>query len=148
MKKSVIVNLGVAALIVVLASGCQVGGPSDKELINTTMAEWKAAHAAKDLDRLMATLSENYVSMGGGDKDSMREFIGRAFEEGFMDNVEIKTENAKITIRDDKDSVKATFGPVEFIGDRGTFAFKHILQKENGKWLIVGAEGARAVIFG
>jgi ketosteroid isomerase-like protein len=136
MKKSVIMSLGVAALIVVLAGGCQVGGPSDKELINTTIADWKAAHTAKDLDRLMATLSENYVSMRGGDKDSMREFIGRAFEEGFMDSVEIRIENAQITIEGDK----ATFGPVEFVGDRGTFAFKHILQKEDGKWLIVGAE--------
>ena len=136
MKKLVIMNLGVAALIVVLAGGCQLGGPSDEELINTTVAEWKAANAAKDLDRLMATLSENYVSMGGGGKDSMREFISRAFEEGFMDDVEIKIEDAQITIEDDK----ATFGPVEFVGDRGTFAFKHILQKEDGTWLIVGAE--------
>ena len=87
MNKSVIMNLGVAALIVVLAGGCQLGGPSDEELINTTVADWKAAHTAKDLDRLMATLSENYVSMGEGDKDSMREFISRAFEEGFMDDV-------------------------------------------------------------
>jgi len=136
MKKSVIMNLGMAALIMVLAGGCQLGGPSDKELINTTMTDWKAAHAAKDLDRLMATLSENYVSMRGDGKDSMREFLSRAFEGGFMDSVEIKIENAQITIEGDK----ATFGPVEFIGDRGTFAFKHILQKENGNWLIVGAE--------
>lgn len=136
MNKSVIMNLGVVALIVVLAGGCRIGGPSDEELINTTMADWKAAHAVKDLDRLMATLSENYVSMGGGDKDSMREFISRAFEEGFMDDVEIKIKDAQITIEGDK----ATFGPVEFVGDRGTFEFKHILQKEDGTWLIVGAE--------
>lgn len=136
MKKSVIMNIGVAALIVVLAGGCQLGGPSDEELINTTVAEWKAANVAKDLDRLMATLSENYVSMRGGDKDSMREFLSRAFEEGFMDSVEIKIEDAEITIEGDK----ATFGPVKFVGDRGTFAFKHVLQKEDGKWLIVGAE--------
>lgn len=136
MKKSVIMNLGAAAIIVVLAGGCQLGGPSDEELINTTIADWKAAHTAKDLDRLMATLSENYVSMQGGGKDSMREFISRAFEEGFMDNVEIKIEDAEIMIEGNN----ATFGPVKFVGDRGTFAFKHILQKEDGKWLIVGAE--------
>jgi ketosteroid isomerase-like protein len=135
-KKSVIMSLGAAALIVVLAGGCQIGGPSDEKLINTTVSDWKAAHTAKDLDGLMATLSENYVSMDGGGKDSMREFISRAFEEGFMDNVEIKIEDAQTTIEGDK----ATFGPVKFVGDRGTFAFKHILQKEDGKWLIVGVE--------
>lgn len=136
MKKSVIMNLGMAALIAVLAGGCQIGGPSDEELINTTIADWKAAHTAKDLDGLMATLSEDYVSMEGGGKDSMREFISRAFEGGFMDNVEIKIEDAEITMEGDK----AMFGPVKFVGDRGTFAFNHILQKEDGKWLIVGAE--------
>lgn len=140
MKKSVIMNLGVAAIIVVLAGGCQLGGPSDEELINTTMAEWKAAHAAKDLDGLMATISENYVSMKGGGKDSIHEFISRAFEEGFMDNIEIKIEDAETTIEGDK----ATFGPVKFVGDggtlRGTLAFKYILQKEDRTWLIVGTE--------
>jgi len=138
MNKSIITKLGMGVLIVLLVCGCQIAGkgPSDEELINATMADWKAAHVAQDLDKLMATISENYVSMRGGGKDSMREFLTRAFEEGWMDEVEVKIEDAQITIEGDK----ATFGPVEFISDRGTFALDYILQKEDGTWLIVGQE--------
>jgi len=43
MKKSVILNLSLVVLAVTLC-GCQTlgVGPSDEELVNSTMAEWKA----------------------------------------------------------------------------------------------------------
>ena len=132
MKKSVIMKLGVGVLIVVLTAGCQIGGPSDEELVSTTVADWKAALTARDLDKLMAAYSENYVSTRGSDKESVRQFMGRAFERDFMDNVNISLENAKTTIEDDK----ARFSPVEFISDRGTMAIEFTLQKEDGTWLI------------
>jgi len=71
---------------------------------------------AKDLDRLMATFSDNYVSARGSGKASMRERLAGAIERGFLDNVEVNIENAQIMIEGDK----ATFGPVEFVADRGT----------------------------
>ncbi len=137
MKKSVILNLSLLVLAAVLVSGCQTlgVGPSDEELVSATMAEWKAAMAARDMDKLMATFSDNYVSTRGTGKDAMREFMTRAFDEGFMDNVEVNVENAQIMIEGDK----ATFGPVEFESDRGTFTLEYSLQKENGAWLIVGS---------
>ncbi len=138
MKKSVILNLSLAVLAAVLVYGCQTlgVGPSDEQLVNTTMAEWKAAMVAKDLDKLMAAYSENYVSTRGTGKNSVREFMTRAFERGFMDNVEVKIEDAQITIEGDK----TVFGPVELISDRGTFTLEYTLQKENGAWLIVGSK--------
>ncbi len=138
MKKSIILNLGLAVFVSAFLCGCQtIGvGPSDEELISSTMTEWKAAMAGKDIDKLMATFSDDYVSTRGSGKDAMREFMTRAFDEGFMDNVEVNVENAQITIEGDK----ATFGPVEFISDRGTFALEYSLQKENGAWLFVGSK--------
>jgi ketosteroid isomerase-like protein len=138
MKKSVILNLSLAVLTAVLVYGCQTlgVGPSDEELVNATMAEWKAALAAKDMDKLMATFSEDYVSARGTGKDAMLEFMTRAFDEGFMDNVEVNVENAQITIEGDK----ATFGPIEFESDRGMFALEYTLQKEDGAWLIVSSK--------
>ncbi len=137
MKKSVILNLSLAVLAAVLVYGCQTlgVGPSDEELVSTTMAEWKAAMAAKDMDKLMATFSDNYVSTRGTGKDSMREFMTKAFESNFMDNVEINIEDAEVMIEGDK----AVFGPVEFISDRGTFTLEYKLQKEEEAWLIVGS---------
>ncbi len=138
MKRSVILNLSLFVLAAVLVSGCQTlgVGPSDEELVSTTMAEWKAAMAAKDMDKLMATFSDNYVSTRGTGKDSMREFMTRAFERGFLDSVEVKIEDAEIIIEDDK----ATYGPVEFVSDRGTFKLEYKLQKEDGAWLIIGSK--------
>ncbi len=136
MKKLVIMSSGVAVLIVVLAGSCQVGGPSDEELINWTMTDWKASLKARDLDRLMATYSENYVSARASGKDSVRERMTGIFDRGWMDNVKVNLENAKTTI--DRD--KAQFGPVEFISDEGTFSHEYMLQKEYGAWFIVGSK--------
>lgn len=137
MKKSVILNLSLVVLAVTLC-GCQTlgVGPSDEKLISTTMDEWKAAMVAKDLDRLMATFSNNYVSSRGSGKDSMHERLSGAIERGFLDRVEVNIENAQITIEGDK----ATFSPVEFTSDRGTMALEYTLQKENGAWLIVSSK--------
>jgi len=136
MKKPVIMNLGVAVVIAALAGGCQIGGPSDQELIGTTMADWKTALIAQDLDKLMPVYSENYVSTRGGGKDSVREFMMNVFNAGYLDNAKVNLEGAKTTIEEDK----AEFGPVEVITDTGTYILEYTLQKEDGTWLIVGSE--------
>jgi hypothetical protein len=137
MKETVIINVGAAVLILVLAGGCQIGGLSDEELISWTMTDWKAALTAQDLDRLMAAYSENYVSNRADSKDAARERMTRIFERGWMDNVKVNLENAKITI----DGDKAKFGPVEFISDEDMFTYEYTLQKEYGAWFIVSSKG-------
>ena len=139
MSNSTVTKLCVLILALLLVNGCldPLGkGPSDEKLIKATMTEWKAANKAKDVDRIMDTISENYVSFMGGGKQSMRDFLTGAIDRGFMDNVEINIKDAEITIEDDK----AKFGPVEFIGERGPFALYYKLQKEGNKWLIIGVE--------
>jgi len=135
MKKSVILNLSLAVLVAILVCGCQTAGPSDEQLISTTMANWKASLIAEDLDKLMAVYSMNYISTRGSGKDSIREVMTKAFESNFMENVEINIEGAKAMIEGDK----ATYGPVEFISDRVTFTREYKLQKEEEAWLIVGS---------
>jgi len=139
MAKSVITNWGVAALAVVMLCGCQIlgMGPSDEELVNATMAEWKAALVAHDLDKLMETYSENYLNTQGGDKDSVRKFIEQAIEQGYLDNARVNLQGAQIKIEGDK----ANVGPVQVMSDTGTFVIESTtLQKENGAWLIVGSK--------
>lgn len=138
MKKSVILNLSLLVLAAVLVSGCQTlgVGPSDEELVSTTMAEWKAAMAAQDIDKLMAAYSENYVSTRGGGKDSVREFMTNVFEQGYLDNVKVNLEDAQITIEADK----AKVGPVELTSDAGSYVLEYTLQKENKAWLIVSSK--------
>jgi hypothetical protein len=137
MKKSVILSL-VFLVFTTGFYGCQtvVEGPSDEELINTAMTEWKAAFEAKDLDRLMVLFSENYLSSSGSSKIAMRERMAGAIKRGSLDNVKINIQNAKLTLVGEK----ATFGPIEITLDSGTLALEYTLQKEDGKWFIVSSK--------
>lgn len=137
MKKSIILSLSLLIFAVVFC-GCQTPaeGPTDKQLINTAMTEWKAALEARDLDRLMALFSDNYVSSSGDGKVAMRERTAGAIERGSLDNIKVKIENAKITLVGDQ----ATFGPVELTSDRGTLTIEYTLHREDVKWLIVGSK--------
>ena len=138
MKKSVILSLNLLVFAAVFC-GCQtsiVKGPSDEQLINTTMTEWKAAFEARDLDRLMALFSDDYLSSSGSSKVAMRERMAGAIERGSLDNIEIKIENAQLNLVGDK----ATFGPVEITSDRGTLTIEYTLHREDVKWLIVGSK--------
>lgn len=132
MKKLNILNLSLT-FVVLAFSGCQE--PSNEQLVGTTMAEWKAAMKAKDLDKLMAKFSEDYVSSRGSDKVALRERMSRAIERGFMDNVTVSDINAKIIIV----GGNATFGPVEFFSDNDTFKLDYILRKEKDTWRIVSS---------
>ena len=138
MKRSILKNLSIVVLIASL-SGCRTLGlaPSDEELIHSTVSRWKTAMVTKNLDKLTACYSENYTNSRGDNKESMGELMTKAFNSGFMDNVEINMEKAQIII----EQQTAKFGPIDFISDRGVWPMELTLQKEKGKWLITGSEG-------
>jgi len=137
MKKSVILSF-VFLVFAAAFCGCQtpVEGPSDKQLINTLMTEWKAAFEAKDLDRLMMLFSENYISSNGSSKVAMRVSMEGAIERGSLDNIEIKIQDAQLTLV----GKTASFGPVEIKSDRGTLSIEYTLEKENDIWLITSSK--------
>ncbi|MBN2138622.1 MAG: hypothetical protein JW720_12515 [Sedimentisphaerales bacterium] len=134
MNKAVILTLVLSMAGGFLLSGCH-SGPSDEELIGMTMAEWKTAVAAKDIDKVMAEYSESYSSERGDGKEQVRQFMTTVFERGWMDSATIELEEAQAAIEGDK----ATFGPVKFKSDRGEFAINYDLKKEDGVWLIAGS---------
>ncbi len=138
MKKSVIMKLGVVVFAAVLLSGCQIG-PTDEKLVKLTMSDWKASLIAQDLDKLMETYSEDYKSIRGGDKEATRDFMGRAFNEGWVDNIAVDLENAEMKIEENK----AEFAPVELVTGSWDATIGFTLQKEKKLWLIVGSETDR-----
>jgi len=135
MKKSAIIKLGVGVLTIVLIGGCQLG-PSNKELINAAITDWKAVLIAQDLDKFMALHSENYVSTEGSTRASMREFMAGVFEEGYLDDVKVNLEDATTTIEDGKAEVR----PIELSTGMQSITVELTLQKENGAWLVVGTD--------
>lgn len=139
MEKSVVINSGVVVLTVVILCGCQIFslGPSDEKLINATMAKWKAALIAHDMDKFLETYSENYRNIEGGDKNSVREYGARAINEGYLDNLKVNLKDAKIKIEGDM----ATVAPIELTSDTGTYVLEYNkLKKENGVWLIISSK--------
>lgn len=139
MKRSILVKLGAGVVAVLLVCGCATlgKGPSDEELIAATIAEWSAGLAAQDADKIMATYSEDFESADMPDKDSMRELIEMAIDQGFLEDAEVISDEAETVIEENT----ATFGPVELSGAMGSMMFDFTLQKEAGAWLIVGTEG-------
>jgi len=134
MNKSTIAALAALALLV-STGGCK-SGPSSAERIGRTMGDWKTGVIAKDLDRVMEAYSEKYVSERGDSKQRVREFMQTVFERGMMDNATIGFEQAEAVI----DGRQATFGPVKFASDRGSFVMLYVLKKEGRVWRIVGSK--------
>jgi ketosteroid isomerase-like protein len=109
-------------------------GPTDEELINTTMSNWKQALIDMDVDAILAGYSEDFSSERVQGKDEMREFMERAIDEGWLENIDINLEIAQLTITDDS----AEFAPVEIIGDAGEMEIEFTLKKEDKKtWRII-----------
>jgi ketosteroid isomerase-like protein len=113
-------------------------GPSDEELVANTLAEWKAGLVEENLDRFLATFSDDFSSSQGGGKAEVGDFIGGAMEQGYLEDVEVNVEDAEVTIEGDS----ATVSPVELDGVFGVMSFGITLKKENGTWRIIGMEEA------
>lgn len=127
-----------ACLALVLVCGCQIvgKGPSDEELIRNTLSDWAAAIKAQDIDKVMATYSEEFESSETPDKETHRDLIAGYIDAGYMDESEMDLESAEVTIEDGKASVTG----VGFTTVMGDFGLDFALQKEGGAWLIIDFE--------
>lgn len=129
----------IVLLITVLASGCAGfgKGPTDQELIAGVLKEWTAALVANDLDKLMATFSENFSGDRGAGKDELREFLKGAIDQGYLEGAEVSMTDAVTTI----DGQTATVSPVGLSGSYGALELELKLAKEaDGVWRIVAAD--------
>jgi ketosteroid isomerase-like protein len=126
-------SLTLTLLFCSLICGCQTG-PTDEELINTTMNTWKQAVIDQDVDTFMAVYSEDFSGSNGEDKEQVREFMSEAFDQGYLDNVDINLEIAQLTITDDT----AQFSPVDIAADIGEVTVDFTLKKEDkNTWRII-----------
>ncbi len=137
MKKA-LVSLMVVGLVAVAMCGCATApkGPSDTELINKLVADWKAAAAAKDVDKVMALYSENFKHYEYKDKAGVKAFIKDAIDMGYLDNCEISTDKAKVTI--EKDTAKVY--PIGMSASFGSAQIELDLTKEAKGWMITSME--------
>jgi hypothetical protein len=135
MKKTTCLQLTSALLICLFFCGCQ-RGPTDEELINTTMNSWKQAVIAQDINAILANYSGKF-SDSEAVKEKVRIFMEGAIDKGLLENIDIKLETALLIINDNI----AEFSPVELIGDNGEMELEFTLKKEDKKtWRIIESD--------
>jgi hypothetical protein len=122
-------------------AGCATGpkGPTDQELITATAKSFTDALLAKNIDALMATVSENFHHPEVGDKAAAKDILKQGMDSGFVDNGKIDLANMAITIKGDT----AEAYPIVASAPAGSVTVGLTLKKENGAWLItaINVEG-------
>lgn len=122
----------VMALLVTLGCATAGSGKSDLELIQAKMADCVASANAQNLDAVFAHFAEDFYCPQLGDKEDFRDFVENAKGSGFLDGLEISTEDAEITIEGDT----AMVSPVDIRGSFGSGEGDFVAKKINGVWMI------------
>jgi ketosteroid isomerase-like protein len=135
MSKKNLYAVTLMAVLGLVVSGCLTGGggPTPEELIGKTLADWKTAIEAQDVDAAMALVSADYVGTQGGGKDAVQDFLENAKAQGNMADLEVLLDDAEITV--DGDAGEA--GPVDLSGSFGGFSLMLEFRKDEDEvWRI------------
>jgi hypothetical protein len=132
-RKTAILTLCVTFVIAVLAGGCATGakGPSDEELIASTLANWKMGMEQKNVEMLKLAISDEFDHYEYGNKDQMIGFLSGAFTDGTLDSAKVSLETAETKI----DGKTANVYPVELVAAFGSATIGFTMTKEDdGQW--------------
>jgi hypothetical protein len=121
------------ALALITLAGCAGGakGPSDEELVTGIIMDANAALLAQDIEKSTMMYSDDFTSEQGG-KAEYIEFLNTAKDGGFLDDMEMKTDEMVVTV----DGDTATAGPVVAIGTFGELVFHFEFEKRDGQWMV------------
>ncbi|HUW59862.1 MAG TPA: hypothetical protein VMZ06_02560 [Candidatus Bathyarchaeia archaeon] len=127
--------LVVSVLMVAMLGGCATGGkgPTPLEQVQQSLAGWSAAAEAKDVDKLMSFVAENFESNEWPDKESYKAFVQDSIDMGYLDDLDVATDKTTITFEGED---KAIAYPVELNASFGSATIKAIFTEEDGKWLV------------
>lgn len=118
-----------------IVSGCAtLGKPSEEEQIHATVLKVKEALEKRDIDLLMATFSEDFAHPQLGGKAEAREMLTGGLNSGYADNGEVRLDQLKITLADDKKTAKAY--PLDLASSAGAVSAELVLTKEEAGWLV------------
>jgi len=134
MNRAVFAALMLTVCGVALSCGCEKNakGPTDdEERISKVVADFRTAWVEQDLEGLMALFSDDFRDPEGLDKKTLEvEFargdVLRLFDLK-IDAMEIKVEIGK-----------ATVNHLEMKSTSGSLDLGLVLEKEGGKWMIIG----------
>ena len=123
----------------VFVSGCAgtktVKGPSDQELVAQVMQSWKTAWEGKNVDQIMACVSQNYVSSSGDGRDSLQKFAEKICQNDKV-RIQLLLDDMEVAIQEGTARVTGIRSKISSPKQEGLFGLTSTLRKENGAWLI------------
>ena len=138
MKKTVVMGVMVLALTSAFVTGCATGGKAltDEELVRLQLDQWSQGLIAHDMEKFLATISENFSARQAPDKETLAGFIEQAIEAGYIEEAEVSLEDAQFTIENGVCSVY----PVDLMSVAGSVSVELTFTKEDDKWLVTGMD--------
>ena len=121
----------VVVLAVVVAGGCAgtAKGPSDLELVTQQIENFKTALLAKDIDKVLATVSETFYHPEVGDKAAARDIMKQGIDSGFTEGGQVDLTNMQVKIEKET----ATAYPIVASAAPGSVTVGLTLKKEKAK---------------
>ena len=93
---------------------------------------WGEALIEQDMDAVMAAFADDFEHYEYGDKQGIADFIGQAVDMGYLEDLEVYTDDAEVEVDGDEYIVY----PVELMGAFGSVTFELVFQDRGGKMLI------------
>ena len=126
----------VVVLAVVVAGGCASTpkGPTDLELVMRQIENFKMALLAKDIDKVLASVSETFYHPEVGDKAAARDIMKQGIDSGFTDGGLVDLTNMQVKIEKET----ATAYPIVASAAPGSVTVGLTLKKEKAKDGLLG----------
>lgn len=127
---------GMLALVVTAGCATTGSGGNDEGEIRAFLAEWESAILSANVEKMLATTSENFSHDGfeyeAESKDDFRDFVEQGIDAGNFDDVEISFDGADITF----ENGTANVYPIDYDTSLGAVVIGLTLVKEKGQWLV------------
>lgn len=128
--------LAVSAMVWGCATMGGPSGPTPVEAATAALAEYHAGVQAQDIDRIMATISDDFSNSQGG-KQGMRSFMEGVAAQGLFEGMVINVEECEVVVEGDN----ATAKPVVYGTAMGEMSYMYKMKKEvDGVWRIINSE--------
>jgi hypothetical protein len=96
-----------------------------------------AAAVEGNIDGMLECIADSFDNAELGDKDGVKAFLSEAADMGYMDDLEVSYEDAEAEV----DGEQVIIYPVDIMGAFGSVTYEYVIEKVDGKWMIVDMEG-------
>jgi len=108
----------------------------DTAAIQAIVDNWMEGLKTGDAEMIVANHAEDYADAQSTGKEGAFEWISGVIAQGFLDNVEVATDDASIEINGNE----AIAGPYDLSSAAGAFTIDLYLENREGTWLIVSMD--------